>query len=124
MRDNRAPFASSAHARLGLPESVTLRESRKPFASDGCTLAPDWLPLAGNISECCRQHDRFYYDGGTTEDRAAADRKLRECLQTKGSPILSWAYWMAVRLAGHHFWPRAAKPAAWAWAGPVKRLAP
>lgn len=92
------------------------RDNRKPFASDGCTLAPE-----GWWHECCVAHDFSYSQGGTSEDRAAADGRLYECLKAKGAPIAAWVYWAAVRLAGHHFWPRMAKPEGWHWAGPVRR---
>lgn len=93
-----------------------MRERRREFRSDGCTLAPDlWF------RDCCEAHDRAYWAGGTAEDRKAADAELYRCLRARGAPILAWVYWGAVRLAGHRFWPRAAKPSALAWAGPVKR---
>ena len=95
-----------------------MRDNRRPFASDGCTLAPDlWF------RPCCEAHDRAYWQGGNWADRSAADKTLRDCLAASGAPILSWLYYAAVRLAGHHFWPRVAKPDAWTWAGPVRRRA-
>ena len=92
-------------------------DNRKPFASDGCTLAPDlWF------RPCCVEHDKRYWEGGAPEDRLRADQALRDCLTASGAPILSRVYYYAVRLAGHHFWPRVAKPDGWHWAGPVRRL--
>ena len=93
-----------------------MRDNRRPFASDGCTLAPDlWF------RPCCEAHDRAYWQGGAPEDRLRADQALRDCLAASGAPILGFVYWAAVRLAGHHFWPRAVKPDGLHWAGPEKR---
>ena len=98
----------------GLPTQVV--DNRKPFASDGCTLAPD-----GWWNECCIEHDRAYFRGGTPEDRADADLALKRCMNRRGAPILGFVYWVAVRTMGHHFWPKVAKPEGWHWAGPVRR---
>ena len=89
---------------------------RKPFESDGCTLAPDlWF------TECCIAHDLAYFQGGTPADRKDADDKLYRCLREHHTIILAWVYWAAVRAMGHKFWPAPVKPEGWNWAGPVKR---
>ena len=38
------------------------------FKSDGCTFFPD-----RDYRDCCVEHDKAYYFGGTLKDRRAAD---------------------------------------------------
>jgi hypothetical protein len=68
------------------------------FTTDGCTLSPD-----GNWFDCCLEHDFAYWKGGTSEERKAADKKLRECMRAKGYYVLPWVYYYGVRLFGSHF---------------------
>lgn len=79
-----------------------------PFASDGCTLSPDFdFYLAGV------QHDLEYWIGGTDAERLAADKAFR--LNIKDGVIgrvrevggghwmwnvVAWCYWIAVRIGG------------------------
>jgi hypothetical protein len=58
-----------------------------PFVTDGCSWFPDgsceqedlWL-------ECCVDHDRAYWVGGTRAERTASDRLLKECVAEAGAP--------------------------------------
>lgn len=76
------PFASdpSAARQLGhLAEFACYGEPIYPFTSDGCSASPD-----GSWVDCCILHDVRYWCGGSPEDRAHADRELRECVAEKG----------------------------------------
>lgn len=65
---------------------------------------------------CCAEHDLFYEQGGTSRDRAFADKVFRLCiaenLQKRGKskwvqlhvPVL---FWVAVRAVGWLFWAKA-----------------
>lgn len=74
--------------------------------SDGCTGVPDFY------ADCCLEHDLAYRTGldprasfvgrSIPISRAAADRRLRECIQARSkfgrfSP-LSWTRWAGLRL--------------------------
>lgn len=65
----------------------------KELSSDGCTMAPDL-----NFRGCCEQHDMYY--STDVINRWEADKLLRLCIKSKGYPILSWVYWIAVRMFG------------------------
>ena len=63
----------------------------------GCTL---WFE--GWWHECCVVHDYFYADGGTAEERKAADFDLYYCVKAKGGPARTMC--VAVRTTGWFFW--------------------
>lgn len=65
----------------------------KDFSTDGCSMSPDLT-----FAECCVTHDIDYSLGEIT--RAESDRKLRQCISSKGYPYLSVVYWVGVRLFG------------------------
>lgn len=73
------------------------------FKSDGCTLAPDYLPVIKHfhitwmcVKGACRRHDYLR----SVVDAPLADRILKRELQNMGvvSPI-PHLYWLAVKLA-------------------------
>jgi deferrochelatase/peroxidase EfeB len=74
-----------------------------PTISDGCTGVRDF-----GVRHCCVAHDRDYWYGRTSQDRAAADRELRWCIQAEGGAFywcLGWVRWVGVRLLGRRaFW--------------------
>ena len=72
----------------------------KPFRSDGCTMFPD-----GDWGECCLEHDRVYWLGGTRQERLAADVKLRCCVAERGHPVIAVAMFVGVRIGGWGYWP-------------------
>lgn len=51
----------------------------KPFRTDGCSFFPD-----GFWGECCEEHDRPYWRGGTMIERLIADLQLSICIAMKG----------------------------------------
>lgn len=66
-----------------------------PFKSDGCSCWPD-----GDWLECCVKHDILYWQGGTREERKAADLALRTCVTAKGHPLVGQAMFLGVRMGG------------------------
>ncbi len=90
--------------------------------SDGCSGKLSWLhrKLFGReiaCTYCCDEHDLAYFEGGTAEDRKAADWRFRLCIQSAGKfngwrgPLrrvwrftLSWMMYAAVRLFGSRYW--------------------
>ncbi|MDH4133990.1 MAG: dual specificity protein phosphatase family protein [Gammaproteobacteria bacterium] len=54
----------------------------RPFTTDGCSLFPDGTLKERNLwHQCCVEHDRAYWLGGTRDERAAADKLLRQCVE-------------------------------------------
>jgi len=80
------------------------REMPPDFKSDNCTAFPD-----GNYADCCVEHDKDYYFGGSFEERRASDKRLRECVASKGKgwkrKLLANAMYIGVRFGGVHFLP-------------------
>ena len=73
-----------------------------PFSSDGCSLFPDGSELSEqDWCDCCFEHDLAYWQGGTEQQRLAADRKLRECVLKKtGDEQLAELMFQGVRFGG------------------------
>ncbi len=80
--------------------------SIKPFTSDGCSLFPDgtlkhkqlWL-------DCCTQHDKAYWAGGTYQQRQQADTALKQCVTQVGEPHIAQLMLAGVRVGGSPYWP-------------------
>lgn len=72
------------------------------FSSDGCSLFPDSsLINADDWCECCLEHDIAYWQGGTEDERLAADEALRDCvLDRSGDARLAEAMYLGVRMGG------------------------
>ncbi len=73
------------------------------FKSDGCTLFRD-----GDYRNCCVEHDKAYYFGGSWRERRRADNKLYKCVaNTKGfqHKIIAPVMWIGVRGGGVPFLP-------------------
>lgn len=70
------------------------------FVSDRCSLFPD-----GNYGDCCVEHDKAYFFGGTKNERRAADDRLYECVKGKGRSFIAKIMWVGVRVGGVGFLP-------------------
>lgn len=70
------------------------------FKSDGCSLFPD-----GDYRNCCVEHDKAYYVGGSSKERRIADNRLHECVRAKGHKFLAPVIWIGVRIGGVPFLP-------------------
>lgn len=79
---------------MTLDEALKYREQKlkEGHKSDGCTFVRDF-----NLTGCCEMHD-FLRRFRPVAPRAA-DKLLRQCIQSQGHPVLAWVYWAAVRLA-------------------------
>ncbi|MEN8257186.1 MAG: hypothetical protein ABFS09_04925 [Thermodesulfobacteriota bacterium] len=73
----------------------------KAFTTDGCSSFPN-----GTLShkelwlECCTEHDRAYWLGGTYSQRRDADKQLRECVAQVGEPAIANLMLGGVRVGG------------------------
>ncbi|NBB78451.1 MAG: hypothetical protein GVY36_03270 [Verrucomicrobia bacterium] len=81
------------------------------FTSDACSLFPDRSLIdSKDWCACCVEHDIAYWQGGTAEQRLAADEELRACvLEKTADPVLADAMFNGVRFGGSpyfHNWYR------------------
>lgn len=77
---------------------------------DGCSAGVSWfyrniLKKVPRWEACCDAHDKLYKPGGTSNQRAAADRALYKCMATLDSPFAAALFWIVVRLGGTPFFP-------------------
>ena len=69
--------------------------------------------------ECCLKHDIAYWQGGTKEEREAADIAFRECVQKKtGNAELAELMYQAVRTGGEPYYPTWYR---WGYGWPIGR---
>ena len=87
---------------FGLLGRVHAGETIKDFTTDGCSLSPDGTPAdPDKWCECCVEHDKLYWKGGTYTDRLNADIALGKCVtEDSGSAVLGNAYFLGVRIGG------------------------
>jgi hypothetical protein len=81
-------------------------DSLKPFTTDGCSMFPEGTPKQQSLwAECCLRHDLAYWQGGTHEQRLAADRSLQECVADLGEPEIAKLMLAGVRFGGSPYFP-------------------
>jgi hypothetical protein len=95
-------FSVSAFAQSN---SVSENQPAVPadFKGDGCTNFPD-----GDYADCCFEHDKAYYVGGSWKMRWRADKKLYQCVAAKKGfkhKLIAPIMWAGVRVFGVPFLP-------------------
>ncbi len=68
------------------------------YVSDGCSHFPD-----GDYLDCCYEHDKTYFAGGSWTQRWRADKKLYKCVAAKNGfehKIIAPVMWTGVRAFG------------------------
>lgn len=90
-----------------------LKQPPLPFTDDGCSCSPDL-----NFRQCCYDHDRAYYHGGSKEQRQRADEKFRQCIRDKDHSILDDVYYIGVRIGAVPWLPT---PWRWGFGYPFKK---
>ncbi len=73
------------------------------FVGDGCSSFPD-----GDYFDCCFEHDKAYYAGGSWTKRWRADKKLYKCVAAKKGfhhKLLAPVMWLGVRAFAVSFLP-------------------
>ena len=90
------------------------------FTSDGCSLFIDGTFEDPDLwKECCLKHDIAYWQGGTEEEREAADIAFRECVKKKtGNSELAEVMYQAVRQGGEPYYPTWYR---WGYGWPIGR---
>lgn len=89
-------FSISAFAQTDAKATTEIMPA--DFVSDGCSLFPD-----GDYADCCVEHDKAYYFGGTSKQRRAADKKLYKCVAAKKGfhhKIIAPIMWLGIRTFG------------------------
>ena len=81
-------------------QPIPFESPEKPFKSDGCSCWPD-----NNYSECCYEHDKAYWAGGSPEERKKADLKLKKCVKEKGHKNIAVIMYWGARVFGHGWIP-------------------
>lgn len=90
------------------------------FTTDGCSMFPD-RALIGKADwcTCCLAHDLAYWQGGTADERLAADRELARCVQDRAlSPALATTMLAGVRAGGSAYLPTSYR---WGYGWPYGR---
>ncbi len=89
---------AAALALSGCASTRVLRD----FTTDGCSLFPDGdAGQPARWCDCCVNHDRAYWRGGTAEERKSADILLRDCvLAVTGRQTLAGLMYRGVRFGG------------------------
>jgi len=78
----------------------------KPFTSDGCSSFPDGTIAQSELwLQCCIEHDRSYWKGGTYTQRLRADEDLQMCVAEVGEPEIALLMLAGVRVGGSPLWP-------------------
>lgn len=93
-------------ALLTVAPLVFAEDNIKPFTTDGCSAFPNgtfeqqelWL-------SCCTAHDLAYWQGGTYEQRMAADQALHSCVEKLGEPAVAALMLTGVRVGGTPYLP-------------------
>ena len=91
---------------LWLAAQPAYSASLQPFASDGCSASPD-----GTLNQqtlwlhCCTAHDLAYWQGGTYQQRQAADKALEQCVRAIGEAEIAAVMLAGVRVGGSPLWP-------------------
>lgn len=81
-------------------------EEIKPFVSDGCSRFPDGTMQAKKLwLQCCIEHDKKYWQGGTRKQRHDADLELRQCVKEVGKPLAAKIMHAGVVVGGSPYWP-------------------
>jgi len=68
------------------------------YTGDGCTFFLDC-----NYRDCCFEHDKDYFRGGTAKERLASDKRLYRCVRSKNrwyNKITAPIMFAGVRLFG------------------------
>jgi hypothetical protein len=86
--------------------TFVLADSIAPFTSDGCSSFPDGTLVEKTLwKNCCVVHDKAYWQGGTKQQRLAADVELKQCVESLGKPRIAELMLAGVRVGGSPYWP-------------------
>ncbi|WP_189420930.1 helicase [Cellvibrio zantedeschiae] len=83
----------------------TLKDTLKPFTTDGCSVWIDGPPKAPYLwRHCCVAHDIAYWQGGSQQLRVQADKDLQACIaKLAGDGMANYMYFF-VSTGGSPLW--------------------
>ncbi len=91
----------------------------KPFVSDGCSSFPDGTLKQKTLwLQCCIEHDKSYWLGGTYEQKLQADDELKACVAKVGGATLAQVMHQGVRVGGAPWLPTTFR---WGYGWPYPR---
>lgn len=89
-----------------LVSAFTFAGELKPFTSDGCSVFPDGTLMQNELwLECCIEHDKAYWQGGSYQQRLAADEALQVCVEQVGEEEIALIMLAGVRAGGSPYFP-------------------
>ena len=98
---------------------VSFGEGISLFATDGCSVFPDGTPAHKSLwAHCCIAHDIAYWQGGTYDQRLAADKQLEQCVAQVGEPEIAQFMLAGVRVGGSPYFPTSYR---WGYGWPYPR---
>lgn len=104
---------------LVLTSTYSFSSELKPFESDGCSAFPNGTFTQKNLwLDCCVEHDKAYWQGGTVAQRAGADQQLKSCVVGVDQPWIGNLMLAGVRVGGLPYWPT---PFRWGFGWPYMR---
>jgi hypothetical protein len=99
--------------------SIACSAELKPFTSDGCSSFPDGTIDQQSLwANCCIRHDLAYWQGGTYDQRLAADNSLEQCVAQVGEPKIAKLMLAGVRVGGSPYFPTSYR---WGYGWPYPR---
>jgi hypothetical protein len=96
-------FLSVTNAQNAANPPKEIRTVPADFKDDGCSMFPDC-----DYGDCCAEHDRAYFVGGSWKERWRADKKLYNCVAAKKGfqhKIIAPVMWLGVRAFGVSWLP-------------------
>ncbi len=96
-------FSLAAFAQNNSNQNNDTQAMPADFESDKCSLFPDC-----DYGDCCIEHDKIYYFGGTSKERRRADVKLYRCIKAKKGfhhKIIAPLMYLGVRIGGVSWLP-------------------
>jgi len=77
-----------------------------PFKSDGCSIFPDGTIAVKDLwLDCCIEHDKAYWQGGTYKEKVTADENLKRCVINIGEPKIAALMKAGVDVGGSAYLP-------------------
>ena len=100
------------------PGSIKPQDLRA-FKSDKCSMFPEGTTEDKNLwCHCCLEHDKSYWQGGTTADRKKADEALGACVRKTGKKDIANLMLAGVRVGGTPYLPTSFR---WGYGWPYLR---
>lgn len=99
--------------------SMVIGAELKPFTTDGCSAFPNGTIDQQSLwANCCIRHDLAYWQGGTYDQRLAADKSLEHCVAQVGEPKIAKLMLAGVRVGGSPYFPTSYR---WGYGWPYPR---